>query len=188
MVHVELREIDPASDSDGYSQQDVIDIRTHAQFEMLRYRRRARWCHEQMVTFALIWALLAAFFWIADYLTAIIELVVVGVLGGTVIALRRSVQQSDDAYRHWADVNRSFSEVCVEHYCEIDQLCRQSTEVSRYIDRIAVSGRVITYYELRQLGQWLEHHRSEKRRFRGFSGVAGFRSPWPRRRLKATAP
>lgn len=187
MAHVDLREINPASDCNVYSQQDVIDIRTHAQFEMLRYRRRARWCHEQMVTFALIWALFAAFFWIADYLTAFIELVVVGVLGGSIIALRRSVEQSDDAYRHWAEVNRSFSEVSVEHYCEIDQLCRQNPAVSRYIDKIAASGRVITYYELRQLGQWVEHHRTETLRLKRFPRVAAFISPWPRRRLKATS-
>lgn len=153
---------------------------------MLRYRRRARWCHEQMITLALVCALLAAFFWIADYLRAFVELVVVGVVGGSVIALRRSIQQSREAYRYWSDVDRSFSEVCVDHYCEIDQLCRQSPVVAGYVDRIAASGRVITYHELRQLAQWVEQHRSGKRT--RFPRVAALASFWSRRRLKAAAP
>lgn len=187
MAHVHLREIDPASDLDCYSQQDVIDIRTHAQFEMLRYRRRARWCHEQMVTLALIWALCAAYFWIADYLTRFIELVVVVVLGACVVALRRSALQSNERYRQWADIDRNFSEVCVDHYCEMDQLCQQSPVVARYVDAIAASGRVLTYYELRQLSQWLEQSRIEKRRHKLFARLAGAGVPWSRRRLKAAS-
>lgn len=163
MVNFDLRDIDLASERDCYSLQDIINLRIHAQSEMLRCRRQATWRHEHMVTLALIWMLLLTFFGLSDFLGAFKELVVLALWGGGVFVMRRSAQHADDAYRYCAEVNLSFSEVCVEHYCEIDQLCRECPAVSRYVDRVAASGRVLTYYELRKLAQWAEVNRTEKR-------------------------
>jgi hypothetical protein len=183
MVRFDLRDIDPARDGCCYGVQDIANVVANAQLQMLRYRRRALWCREQMITCSLIWALLLAFFWISDFLSAMFELTVLLALGGGVVALFRGVQQNFDSYNFCVEVNRNFAEVGVEHYCDIDQLCKEHPLVSRYIDGIAESGRGLTYYELYKLAGWLDQNRTGKHA--RISGARVLREsiglPWSRR-------
>lgn len=189
MVEYDLRTIDPDVKAGCYNHEEICEIRATAQCEMLRCSRQRLWCKEQRTTLELIGIFLLVFFLISNFIALFIKCGVLVALAAIVIALHIGARQADYEYRYAESICRDFSEVDLEHYNEIDQLCHNNTKVADYIDQIGSLGRVLTYYELRMLVEWAEANnlQSSKRRPLAYTMREKLLSFWGRRHHRPVA-